>query len=343
MYIGYIADLHMNLSRKDNPFFVHVKDALRDFDILCDQHDAKLVIIFGDLFDTKYQVSTASLVIASDLIAQLAEKRRVIIVRGNHDTASLNDIKTNLCEVFSHYPNVTVVNEYEPIDIGNTVLHCLAYFENDKLIPMIDEMVMAENKVNLLISHIGVDEFVWHGDPSEYVAVVDAPRLRKFDKVYLGHFHGHQRKFNIAYVSSPLQSKHGDEKGQHGFMFYDTDTQKDLFVVNESSPQFITLEFNKDNIKKALQLQKHYIKFIVKQHYTKEILSTVKQKVLQNNYEVDWKFDVQSDNLQFSTIHNWEEVQVTDLDELLAGYLDHLKQLPTNTTKAELLEALLGD
>ncbi len=336
--IALTADFHINLSRKDNPFYVHIEYAFLNFEHICTR-DVDHVFILGDLFHSKYHVSTVYLNKTNEFIAKLAETKKVYIIRGNHDTASLNELGTNLCENYKYFNNVFVINDYNLFIMGDIAYHCLAYYDDEQLVKMINDIKLVPDKKNILLSHFGVEEFAWHGNKDECDYRIDKKLLSKFDRVFLGHYHGYQTQENIVYVSSPLQQRYGDEDSQHGFVLFNENTMECQFIENDSSPQFVTFEFNKENVKKALSLQNHYIRFIVKQHQTKDALATVKQKILKENYECEYKFDVQSENLSFKTIENWDEIQTTDLDDLLLSYLKQIRQLPAGPE--EMLQAIL--
>ncbi len=345
MKVGMIADLHMNLFRRHNPFFIHVENSIYQFKRICKEQKVDTVFILGDLFHTKYHISTEALIRANTLISSLSNEWKVVIVRGNHDLADPNNLDINLCENYKHFDNVDVIDDYDYMyDAmpGRVRFHFLAHSEGKTIVDRINNISLSKGVKNILCSHIAVNGFFWHDNFADYKSMVDSTLLSDFDKVFLGHFHGYQTDGHITYVSAPLQSKYGDENAQHGFVIYDTETNEHTFHPNISTPQFITLDFNKPNIKKSFELTNHYIRFIVSKHVSKRLLDGVREELLCDNYDVDFKFNIDNRLLSFTTIQNWDQIDFTTLDELFANYLKQIKTIPENTTREELLQVILS-
>lgn len=351
MKIGMIADLHMNLFRRFNPFFVHVENAVDEFVRLCKEKDVQTIVIPGDFFHTKYQLSTEALIKANKILQKLLSAAwdphvKIIIIRGNHDSASSMELDVNLCENYSKIPGVIVVNDYQRIPMEDCFLHCIAYFEDEELIQKVHDCNAGKpasdwKKNNILFGHFAVAGFKMNQDYEDKHGLDQVNLLDSFKKVFLGHFHGHQNRGNTYYISAPLQSKHGDETAQHGFMFYDTSSDEVEFVENKLSPSFITLSLTKQGVKDALALKNHYIRFIVQKHVSRDLLTSVRQKLLVNNFDVEYKFNIKDDVLQFTSMEGFIDLKHYSIDELFTVYLQDI-QTPDNTTQEELLEAILN-
>src|SRR5574343_211410 len=100
MKIGMIADLHMNLLRRFNHFFVHVETAVDEFFKLSKKKKIQTIVICGDFFHTKYQLSTEALIKANKILQKLLSAAwdphvKIIIIRGNHDSASSMELDVN--------------------------------------------------------------------------------------------------------------------------------------------------------------------------------------------------------------------------------------------------------
>lgn len=348
MKIGMIADLHMNLFRRFNPFFVHVETAADEFIRLCREKDVDMIVIPGDFFHTKYQLSTEALIKANNILNKMKEAvEHVVIIRGNHDSASSMELDVNLCENYKKIPGVSVVNDTSYIDMEDFRLHFIAYAEGEELKKRIYDCNSGKpasdwkNKKNILFGHFAVQGFKMNGDYEDKEGLKQTNLLDGFKQVFLGHFHGHQHAGNVWYISAPLQSKHGDEASKHGYMFYDTKTDEVQFVENTLSPKFITYDMTKQNAREALSLKNHYIRFIVYKHVSRDLLTSVRQKLLVNNYDVEYKFNIKDDVLQFTSMEGFVDLKHYSIDELFTIYLQDI-QTPNNTTIEELLEAILN-
>lgn len=331
MKIGIIGDTHINIFRKSNSFFTHVGKAFNFFNNICKKHKVPIIIVCGDLFHTKNYIATDALIQANEWIQQmLAVPAKLFLLPGNHDLIRSNNTDLNLLDNYRYFNDVSVFNQYTSRKQDNCTFHFLPFNSNDEMLcEQITNISIDKKTKNILFSHFGVAGFKYL--ESETYSIMDktsqttAELLSKFDRVFLGHFHGYQTRKNITYVSSPFQSRHGDEHSKHGIVIFDTETLKHIFYENPDTPHFITLEFNKKNIKEAMQLNNHFIRFIVRKHAPRETLSLVKTKLLQNNNDVDYKFEIPLQNLNFTTIEGFDKIQYTTTEDLLIGYVRQFK------------------
>lgn len=347
MKIGMIADLHLNLYRRFNPFFIHVETAVDEFVRLCKERKVEMIVIPGDFFHTKYQLSTEALIKANNILDKLIHVApHVVIIRGNHDSASQLDLNLNLCMNYKKIPGVRIVNDYDFLEITNgpssgVTFHFVAYAEGEELKQKVYDCQINKKHNNILFGHFAVQGFKMNGDYEDKNGLTQTNLLDAFKQVFLGHFHGHQHNKNIWYISSPLQSKHGDEDAQHGFMFYDSISNECEFVENKLSPKFITYDMNKENVKASFELTNHYVRFIVHKHISRDLLTTIRQKILIQNYDVEFRFNVQDDVLNFTSMEGFVDLKHYSIDELFTIYLQEI-QTPDNTTTDQLLQAILN-
>ncbi len=242
---------------------------------------------------------------------------------GNHDSVNKKNNKINLLEVFKSYAKV--YEDYSLVENGKYALHFLPYFDEEQTIKKIKEIKLITNKKNYYFGHCGVNGFKYqidgYTDPQNNIT---RDLFEKFDQVILGHFHSYQEMGNIFYVSSPLQSKHGDETGKHGFVFINTDTNEKEFVENIYSPNFITIELNKKNMDKISLLEKHFIRLVVKKKINSDVLSRFKEKLLIKNYKVDFIFEYKNLDNNLISVEGWDEIVYNDAEDIITSYLDKI-------------------
>jgi DNA repair exonuclease SbcCD nuclease subunit len=341
--IAMIADMHFNIFQKNNKFFYHMEAMMQNFMDICIKEQVDAIFILGDIFDTKNTVNTDGLIKVNNMFNAMSRICPVVLLPGNHDLAYFNQSEINLPANYRYYENIIVVDT--PMEYKTKDYHFifLPFYNDisDKLKGIMKLCDFEKRKVNLF-SHFGVTTFKVH----EYAggSINDAPvsntSLKKFNKVYLGHYHGYQSNKNITYVSSPLQSKHGDELSSHGFVIYDMATNTHKFIDNEITPKFITYELNKTNAMEMLTLENHYIRIRVTKKVSKELLVTLRQKLMEKNFEVKIIMDL-VDQIKLASIKGWSEITFQDDETLITNFLNKLEQengLPFN--KNNLLEHL---
>lgn len=341
--IAFISDTHLNIWRKNNKFFKHIDNMFDDFYNLCKGQKIDLIIHLGDLFDSKQIVTTEGLIRVDRIIERFANEWPLILIPGNHDMVINDDTEINLVSNYKTYNNVFVADKYSKIDLGKNILHCLPYIKNN-LITEINNININNKKNNILLSHFGVNGFKVHEYTTEKIdneiGQIKKTYLKKFDKIFLGHYHGYQTDNHIIYVSAPLQSRHGDQNDKHGFVIYNTYDDKFSFYDNISTPKFIELQLTKHNIEKLLKLKNYYIKIEITKKVSKDLLIQLKTKLLKNNYDVKWKYSFKESE-QLAIIDGWSDIVYESPETIIKKYIDYLeenKKLPFS--KKEILKEI---
>lgn len=328
--IALIADLHFNIFQKHNKFFYHMEQMMDNFMELCKKDEVDAIFILGDMFDTKSSVNTEGLIKVNDIIHKLSQICPVVIIQGNHDLAYFNQSEISLPTNYKYYENVIVVNEPSELKIKDFTFIFFPFtnnIEND-LKAYTKKIDFEKNKV-VLFSHFGVTSFKVHEYSNDNVnnaaAQIGLSTLDDFNKIFLGHYHGYQSKKNVTYVSSPLQSRHGDELSKHGFVVYDLATNSHKFISNKVTPKFKTFELTKKTANEMLLLKDHYIRIRVTKKVSKELLVSLRQKLMINNFEVKIVLDI-PEQMQMSTIQGWNEIVFNDDETLITNFLTKLEE-----------------
>lgn len=342
--VGLISDSHLAIHRRNNVFFPHMQKTIKLFLENCRQREVDFIIHTGDLFDTKHIISTEGLILSNDLIEEITKEFLLVAIPGNHDFAYTEEDEYNLVSNYKNHKNVIVVEKYSKavFEKAKTAFHFLPY---EKFPAEHIKKIKPEGGLkNILFCHVGISGFKMHENASQFANQISAqlsiPELNKFDKVFTGHYHGYQIGSNIVYVSAPLQSRHGDEKSKHGFVFYNTAKKSHEFIENVHTPKFISYQLTKKNVEEMLQLRDHYIRIFVKKKVRVELLTALKKKLLKKNYDVMIDFDMM-ENFKLAVIEGWKDFVMKDPDNLIINYLDLLEkegELPY--PKMELLKLL---
>ena len=337
------CDLHFNIQIKSNNFLIHMKNMVDEILESAKKEKVDCIILLGDIFDTRNIIASVPLFFINDLIYKLSSKFPLILIEGNHEKYLSNDNQSiSFLDNYKNWNNVEVVNKIEKINIGKDIQFIFMPYmtKNQKTI----NSIQIEKENTYLFSHFGVASFLMNDNYSSNMNqenIVSIKSLSKFKHVYLGHYHGYQDKKNITYCSAPLQSKFGDESSKHGWVILDLKNETHEFIENKVTPQFITLELNKENIDKMLNLENHFIRIVItNKKFSNTQLYKLKTKLLKNNYEVKFHYDIQSTQT-ISTIEGWSEIIFKNESELLKGFLTELeKEKKLKYDKQELIQLL---
>ena len=213
------------------------------FFLYLDEHNIKHIIYLGDYFDRRKYVNFASLKANREhFIEPMLERDiKMDLILGNHDVYYKNTNEVNAPELLLfESDNIDIiyqpeVREYEGVNLA--------------LVPWINPENYAES-VEFLMS-ANADTCMGHFEFEGALMMpgmtcqhgLDHSYVKRFDKVYSGHFHQKSEFANIKYLGSQMQftwSDYGDEKYFH---IFDTDT-REMKPIHNSITMFEKLFYD---------------------------------------------------------------------------------------------------
>lgn len=238
--IAHIADVH--LSEKQGKATMPLEEQRDVLDWIAGdliEHDCKMTLVAGDLFDAR--VSTAAeRKVAAGFLVQLPAP---ILVRGNHDDPL--DIA-----MMGYVGKVFAFTRPGTIEIQGVQIHCLPWPTKAHLaqkadsLEATDEAVKAglrrilqgfkakqiEGKTSVLLAHVDTMGARWDGGQEAVgqpvCVTVDDLLSVGADYVALGHYHRRQEVApGIRYAGATRQMKFGDDPAK-GYLIYDTETKE---------------------------------------------------------------------------------------------------------------------
>ena len=191
-----------------------------------DEHDIKHIIHLGDYFDRRKFVNFATLKSNREHFIDPMLERGITmdLIIGNHDVyyKNTNDVNAPELLLFESY-NINInqepmVKEYDGVNLA--------------LVPWINPENYADSVEFLTTAN--ADTCMGHFEFEGALMMpgmtcqhgLDHSYVKRFDKVYSGHFHQKSEFANIKYLGSQMQftwSDYGDEKYFH---IFDTDTRE---------------------------------------------------------------------------------------------------------------------
>ena len=223
MKIIHCADLHLDSKLETNLDRAKAKirrvELVRSFEKLADyavNHDARLVIVAGDLFDHNSVTKDTAQTVAS--VINGAEGVDFLVLTGNHDSSNAFELVSDLPANLHFFSDSWTSFDYDNVTVSGITLN--------------------EANANVVYTSLSLspERFniaVMHGDIS---GEINLPSLRgkHIDYLALGHLHEHSlQKLDergVYAYSGCLESRGFDESGVKGFYFIDTDTKEYTFV-----------------------------------------------------------------------------------------------------------------
>ena len=316
---GFLADIHICLHKYKTNYLDRIIDMLNEYILLCKKQEIDVVVILGDLFEEKFSVAQEALLKVNKVLAELANYCPIIILPGNHDIAYFNDPTKSLTNHYLYFNNIHVYSKLTTLSFKNFDVCILPYVDN----PIEALTPIQTKRKTYLFSHFGVRGFIMSGNiKDENEDSINQYTLKKFDKVFLGHYHGYQTNNHITYVSAPQQQIFGDQYTQHGFVSFNTQDDTKTFIPNQITLNYNTVELTKENIDEIKKLENYCLEVIIKDKFPRDDLLLLHQFLKRKNDLVHFDFKELHTHKKVAVLENWENVSYKDTNQILNEYVD---------------------
>jgi len=190
-----------------------------------DEHDIKHIIHLGDYFDRRKYINFASMKANLKHFIEPMNERGITmdLILGNHDTYYKNTNEVNSPELLLYnQPNVNVISECQTKEFDGFNIAMVPWINSENYADSVEYLL--ECQASIAMGHFEIEgALMMPGMMCQHG--LDHSYLKRFDKVFSGHFHHKSEVKNIRYLGSQMQftwSDYGDEKYFH---IFDTDTQ----------------------------------------------------------------------------------------------------------------------
>lgn len=197
-----------------------------------DQNDIKHIIHMGDYFDRRKYINFASLQRNIEHFIKPMQERGITmdLIIGNHDTyyKNTNDVNSPALLLYDQ-KGVNVIEEPQVMNYDGLDVAMVPWINNENYADAIEFFQTVPSAI--AFGHFEIEGAMMN--PAMVCSHGLSPTyLKRFEKVYSGHFHHKTDIENIRYVGSQMQftwSDFGDEKYFH---IFDTDTREMMPVHN---------------------------------------------------------------------------------------------------------------
>lgn len=182
------------------------------------QNDIKVLINNGDFFHSRSSQTQEVLTTANEILKIINDSGvRHIINVGNHDRQSYFKPESFL-DSFKFHPGVEIYDgTITTLEISGVSVSLSPFFDDSILVPMLEEV----DGGDILLGHWEMLGSSHLGKVSEKTTIT--PKLlKKFKKVYLGHYHNHQEiTKDIVHLPSLRQNSFGEDDKKGFTIVYD--------------------------------------------------------------------------------------------------------------------------
>lgn len=248
-----VGDLHL-----DDKYPRYLEEQCNTLRSIVEKEKPTHLVLLGDVFH--YRAPKPAVLLALQrLLNSLKVKKEILVLRGNHDSAS----KSDDCEtVLSLYNNEKVKIYFEPYFFEELNLYFIPHYEHtETIVKMLGEIekVTRKNKPSLRVNgpvvfghfgyngclnSVGINDFLVEKKHFQYQTI-------------LGHIHKFNTDENITVLGTPWSTSFGECDHPHyyailtgdGLKPYKTTYHEIDFGIRHYVIQYEALEANKDEIK----------------------------------------------------------------------------------------------
>lgn len=263
--IVHLADIHIpiNLHVKRHDEYNEVFENL--YHELMKLPSNKLIIIAGDLVNTKLRTENETLIMAQNFLSRLSSIAPTIVGIGNHDFAENNLERVNSVEAICNtLPDIHVLKTTGIYTINNlwlvfNSLYDLKFIHRKDI--QTTHPVYALYHGSLVGAMMDNGTLIKSPHSKRYPTITD---FDGFDAVILGHVHKFQKlKPHIAYSGSLIQQNYGESIEHHGMLLWDIKTHTSTHVEIPNPYAYITLTVDKGEL---MEIDKDKLKTVASKY-----------------------------------------------------------------------------
>jgi len=244
-----VGDLHWGIRRDDKWVYDYQYEALKKITDYAKLNGIKTIIQTGDAFDVRSSVSQITLNRVRTEIMPLFDGLQLIIPVGNHDMRYREMIQPNtLEEVLGHYDNVTIINKPTTVMLNDKVpIDIIPWICNENRDDIMD--FIKKSKTKYCVGHFELDGYYFYQGMKSSGA--DPSFLKKYDRVFSGHYHTISEGGNVLYVGTPYTLTSGDGNDSRGVWELQFTNKKctEKFIENDVM-NHVKIRFNAETFDK---------------------------------------------------------------------------------------------
>ena len=241
------SDLHIAQHKKQQSRLNHCLEVLQWVFDVAKKQNVKNILFAGDLFQDRKLIDIMSYQRTFEVFQKnmsAADRPNVYLLLGNHDLFYFEKKDISSVYPLSSINGITVVNEPCSLLIEDQEIGFLPYTHN----PLADlDKIRIKAKRKILIGHVAVHGALlnmMYGNVADVqiegdneMTFVGPEIFDNYDRVFLGHYHAAQElSKTVEYVGSPLQLNFGELSQDKHIVFYDSETDKRIYIRNTFSP-----------------------------------------------------------------------------------------------------------
>lgn len=227
--VAFLGDLHIGIKDDDEWVQNYQREFFEFMFADMKKRGIDKIIQFGDWFDVRRGLSQDTLKFQREFLNPLFAEHETHVLVGNHDAHMRETLTPNSCwEVLQGNKGYSIYQNPTTIEIDGVKIDIIPWIckDNHKKVYKFIE----ESDSEYCVGHFELNGFYFaRGQKS---TGEDAGFLKKYKKVYSGHFHTQSESGNIQYIGTPYTLTLADADDKRGYWIFDTETHDMTFVEN---------------------------------------------------------------------------------------------------------------
>jgi len=346
--IFHISDIHIRLYHRQKEY-QDIFEKLYDY-IKLTSNNTEIIIITGDLFHSKNNLSPESILITQNFLIRLSQLCPTFLIAGNHDAMLTNQQREDSITAIVqniHIPNFFYLKNSGVFFVANVAIAVCSILDNQWIYAnSFQPPAKIQHKIALYHGGVGiVDTGVGHRLRGEkLVSDFDG-----YDFTLLGDIHKYQWLVpkRMAYASSLIAQNFSEFQDPHGVLVWNLETLEHIYHTIDNPCGFFVLNINNNQLfVNDEQISKNdipnYLKNITAslqiklniQNCTHDFITEIKQKI--QNISNDAKIIPNYLAANPTSRHQEDPISYdnTSLQNLLT---QHIQKIRPNITQDELL------
>jgi len=242
-FIIHLSDIHIRLQSRREEYEHVFKNLYLKIDSLnesTNNNKTGLIIITGDIFHDKTNLSPEAIKLSLDLFEELSIRHKTIVIQGNHDgLLNVDERMDNITGVLLkkqipnfHYLKKSGIYRFNNIVFGLSSLYDNKFIPSNELDKYLDYYNLPQSTLKIALYHgmvgnIAISELY---EAKGYYKVED---FKGYDYALLGDVHTFQYlnpEKTIGYASSLIGQNFAETDENHGFLYWDLKGNSSFYV-----------------------------------------------------------------------------------------------------------------
>ena len=261
MGVWEIGDMHFGCRSNNSEWIDILSTAHFDFILPTIQDnwkDGDIIIQVGDFFDNRQSLNLKVMDLGIKFAEELAKIGPVHIIAGNHDIFRKDSTDITSLDALKWIPNIKIYKEPACINVDEYKLFLMPWRKDIKT----EGETLKEYQETLHPDYAFMHGTFSSTKYNKYVTIKNDEggsfkSTEGYKRVYSGHIHWMQHKYNVTVTGCPYEITRGDADNQKGIFYLNLENNEETFYENLISPKhkkFKFEEFDKDLFKEIMKV-----------------------------------------------------------------------------------------